>query len=267
MKEGHLEVFFSSLSRQTFDNFDVVVLNDNYGPLNKFKSKYSELNIIDLPYNGTIAKNREYVINFVKNSSYDIAIFGDSDDYFDANRIEKAVELLGENDIVVNDITLFDDGGIYDESYISKRVKNNSLIDIEFIKDKNIFGMSNTAVRLSIFGELNFNPDLIAVDWFLFSILLLNSATKAVFTTDTQTYYRQYADNTVGMKMLTKSSYIHGLVVKEKHYRALSSYNDCFIHLGDEVQKLARVAVSEELVEELNIVNSHPLWWENIRRI
>ncbi len=269
MEDSHLDDFFLSLSKQTYKDFDVVVLNDGYGSLEGFKTKYPDLNIVELLYSSTIAKNREYTINFVKRNSYDVAVFGDSDDYFDLSRIEKTIELLCENDIVVNDITLF--GGCCDvsdsKSYLSHRVKNNSHVDIEFIKDKNIFGMSNTAINLSILDEVEFDSGLIAVDWFLFSVLLLDKSNKAVFTSDTQTFYRQYDDNTVGMKVLTEESYRLGLKVKEKHYSALSDYSDCYISLMDDVKSMAEVAIDKEFIDQLNAENCHPVWWENIKII
>ena len=53
-------------------------------------------------------ENREKGINYCINQGYDILIFGDSDDYFSRNRVEKSIELLSKYSIVVNDLNLFD---------------------------------------------------------------------------------------------------------------------------------------------------------------
>ena len=104
-------------------------------------------NIIELIYSGTPSKNREYGINYCIENNYDVLIFGDSDDYFSDNRVELSLKMLKENDIVVNDISLFNDTGIYEEKYISNRLKDNSKISYEYIQNKNIFGLSNGGVN------------------------------------------------------------------------------------------------------------------------
>ena len=199
MKEQFLIDFFDSLSRQTYDKFDVIVVNDGYDNFYDVKMKYQNLSIIELPYSDTPAKNREYGINYCIDNKFDILIFGDSDDYFSNNRITKSVKLLSDHEIVVNDLTTFDKTGIIQHKYISNRVKNNSIINYSFIKDKNIFGMTNTAINLNILDKVKFDDSLVAVDWFMFKDLL-KLGHKAIFTNEIISYYRQYSDNTIGLR-------------------------------------------------------------------
>ena len=199
MKEQFLIDFFGSLSKQTDENFDVVVVNDGYRGFDKIKERYCELNIIELSCLRTPAKNREFGINFCKDEKYEVLIFGDSDDYFYDNRIELSLKHLQNFDIVVNDLNLFNESGIYEEKYISNRVENNSIVNYSFIKDKNIFGMTNTAINLNILDRVDFDDSLIAVDWFMFKDLL-KLAHKAIFTNEIISYYRQYSDNTIGLR-------------------------------------------------------------------
>ena len=199
MKEQFLNDFFDSLSRQTYDKFDVIVVNDGYDNFYDVKIKYQNLSIIELPYSDTPAKNREYGINYCIDNKFDILIFGDSDDYFSNNRITKSVKLLSDHEIVVNDLTTFDKTGIIQHKYISTRVKNNSIINYSFIKDKNIFGMTNTAINLNILDKVKFDDSLVAVDWFMFKDLL-KLGHKAIFTNEIISYYRQYSDNTIGLR-------------------------------------------------------------------
>ena len=198
IKVEYLYDFCDSLQSQTYKDFDIVVLNDGYKDFDKLKMKYKELSFIELKYSNTLAKNREYAINYVIDNNYDILIFGDSDDYFSHNRVEKSIELLNHYDIVVNDLSLFREEGIYCQKYISNRINNNVKIDFEFIKDKNIFGLSNTALNMYILDRVVFNQDLVAVDWFLFKKLLKNN-NSAIFTNETETFYRQYESNTLGL--------------------------------------------------------------------
>jgi len=198
MQKEYLIEFFNSLNSQTHKIFDIIVINDGYKNFEEVRNKYNDLNIIELKYSSTISKNREYGINYIIDNNYDILIFGDSDDYFKKNRIEKSLELLKFNDIVVNDLTLFDKNGIHKKKYISNRVQSNTIIKYDFIKDKNIFGLSNTALNINILDKVNFDNNLIAVDWYLYKKLLKSQA-KAIFTNTTETYYRQYDNNIVGL--------------------------------------------------------------------
>ncbi len=207
MKEQFLIDFFDSLSRQTYDNFDVVVVNDGYDNFYDVKIKYQNLSIIELPYSGTPAKNREYGINYCIECKYDILIFGDSDDYFSNNRVELSLNILNSNDIVVNDVSLFDDRGVYETMYISNRLSDNSKVNYSYIKNKNIFGLSNTALKINILSEVSFDKDLVAVDWYLYKGLLKNSC-KAIFTNKAITYYRQHKDNTVGLQAIKGKYYL-----------------------------------------------------------
>lgn len=206
-KNEYLITFFDSLEQQTYKNFDIIVVNDGYKNFEFLQQKYPNLKIIELPYKNTPAKNREYGINYCIDADYDILIFGDSDDYFAENRVAKSLELLKSYDIVVNDLSLFDDYSIYEEKYISHRVNNLSTIDLEFIKDKNIFGMTNTGLKLKNIKKVNFKDTIIAVDWYLFQNMLTQGL-KALFTNETISYYRQYENNIVGLSVEDNTYYL-----------------------------------------------------------
>lgn len=255
MNEQYLLDFFDSLQEQTYKDFDIVVVNDRYENFEKIKTMYnSTLSIIELKYSNTPAKNREYGINYCIDEGYDILIFGDSDDYFENNRVEKSLELLKECDIVVNDLSLFNESGVYEEKYLSHRLDNLEVIDFEFIKDKNIFGLSNTAIKLKGMGKTVIPDDLIAVDWYLFSILLRDGK-RAICTNETVSYYRQHEENIVGFKKFDEASFKKGVEVKMKHYKALNKKND---EVSLELKRLANISFNN-----IKIIDN-PLWWELI---
>ena len=205
--EEFLKPFFNSLSAQTFKNFDLVIVNDNFKNLNFYINLYSNLNIININSSNTPAKNREVGINYCLEKNYDILVFGDSDDYFKDNRIEKLLEFLIKADVVVNDLSLFDYNGIYEKNYLSNRVKNLDVIDFEFIKDKNIFGMTNTAVRLKGIERVSFSEEIISVDWYFFK-RMLRKGCKAIFTNETESFYRQHKNNTAGLSVKNNKYYL-----------------------------------------------------------
>ena len=247
--------FFDSLKEQTYKNFDVVVVNDGFDGFEGIVRKYSqELNIIELKYSNTPAKNREWGINYCIEKAYDVLIFGDSDDYFAKNRIEKSLELLEDNDIVVNDLSLFDENGVYEEKYLSNRLKNRQIVDFEFIKDKNIFGLSNSAIRLKYLDKILIDENLLAVDWYIFARMLLDGK-KAIFTNETVSYYRQHKKNMVGLRQLTEEVFQKSLFIKRKHYKSLKKL---YPKYSLELERLNNIGFAD-----LGHIN-YPLWWELI---
>jgi len=265
MNTRYLYDFFNSLNKQTYTKFDVIVVNDGYVGFKELTEKFNALNIIELQCSDSPAKNREFGINYVKNNNYDVLIFGDSDDYFDENRVQVSVELLTNIDIIVNDLTLFDDQqGPFLQKYISNRIHDGMEVKLDFIKDKNIFGLSNTAINVTILGEFSFDRDLIAVDWYLYSILLLHNR-KALFTNKTITYYRQYENNTVGIGLRTIESILKTIWIKENHYRLLKREDDCYISLYEDNCKLKKKIEDDPRLKELSDDVENPLWWENMK--
>ncbi|BCB96336.1 hypothetical protein JZK55_12580 [Dissulfurispira thermophila] len=259
--KDYLHTFIESLKQQTYKNFDIIVVNDNYEDFEEIKRLYdSDLNIIELKYSDTIAKNREYGINYCISNGYDIIIFGDSDDYFANNRVEKSIELLERYDIVVNDLSLFNDNGVYEENYISYRLNNLSLLDYSFIRNKNIFGFTNTALRLIDVKSVNIPEDLIAIDWYLFSILLLEGK-SVIFTNDTVTYYRQHPQNTAGLGQINVQTYMKCIDVKKRHFLTL---NRLFGGYESEISYLYGLS-DFDIAKLLSDANRDKLlWWELI---
>ena len=203
-----LDLFFNSLSSQTYKDFDLIIINDNFNNLEVYQKLYSNLNFIIINSSNTPAKNREVGINYCIDCEYKYLIFGDSDDYFQNNRIEKSLELLKQTDVVINDLSLFNNKeGLYEKNYISNRLKNLEAVDLEFIKDKNIFGMSNSAIKLQNIKKICFKKDLVAVDWYFFR-KILKQGLKALFTNETVTFYRQYENNTIGLNTRNNKYYL-----------------------------------------------------------
>lgn len=268
MKEAYLFDFFESLTKQDCTCFDIIVLNDGYGSIDKFISLYPKLNIIELIYTDTPAKNREYSLNYIKNLDYEVIIFGDSDDYFKSNRVSHSINLLSTYDIVVNDVSLFSENDIYQTNYMSNRIPNNSVITSEFIRDKNVFGLSNTAIltnSINDIDKINFDENLIALDWYFFSMLLAKGK-KAIFTSDTCTYYRQHENNTVGLNQISASSVINIINIKKAHYKLAMDFDNRLKSLHvifDELsQKISNKTCLSTFLNNINNSQKFPLWWE-----
>ncbi|WP_029846620.1 NeuD/PglB/VioB family sugar acetyltransferase [Vibrio parahaemolyticus] len=272
INEEYVHDYFNSLEHQTVQGFDVILVNDGFGDLNVFKNLYSNLNIIELESAGNIAKNREVMCQFALKNQYEAAVFADIDDHFSENRIAHSLELLREYDVVVNDLTAFNENKELAVQILSSRITDGDEISLDFIRDKNLFGLSNTAIRLVGLeaDTFRFPRTLIAVDWFLFTRLLYQSK-RAVFTNQAITFYRQHQENTVGIGDVTKESLKQSLKVRETHYKHMLTISDAFQAEFDSNHKLMAQLnqVDEcEKILKLNQTNSSSplLWWEIIRK-
>lgn len=251
--EKFLLPFLNSLNNQTYKEFDLVVVNDGLKNFNQFINEFSKLNFIELNSSYSHIKNREIGINYCIKKKYNFLIFGDSDDYFNSNRIETSIKLLKKNDIIINDLSTFNENGVIENKYFSNRLKNYQKINFNFIEDKNIFGLSNTSLCLNNLPELEFPNNIIALDWYIFSMFLIKGK-KAIFTNDTLSFYRQHKKNFVGLKKIDIASFKKGLDIKIEHYKALSKFNTKF------KVKLEKTYKRKFTTKDIEF----PLWWEQI---
>lgn len=266
LDDNYLLDFFHSLDNQTFKNFDLIVVNDGYKNFDKIRNKFNNLNIKELNFSDTPAYNRQHGINYIKESGYENIIFGDSDDYFSPNRVEIINKKLNNFDIVVNDISLFNKDGIYSKKYLSNRIKNETIISFDFIKDKNIFGMSNTASKVKLLENIKIPQDIVAIDWYIFSLLLLKTG-RTIFTNETQTFYRQHEDNIIGLGRLNKEIFQQGVFIKLKHYELLYKEDKQFKSCFKDMLALRDIISSKEVnLDSLKKIEN-PFWWEQIKLI
>ena len=277
--EEFLSSFFVSLQNQTCKDFDVLVINDGISNFQTIKERYFDLNIIEVISLSSPAKNREVGIKKAIELGYKYIIFGDSDDYFSFNRIGETIKSLEKNDFVFNDLTLFSTK-YKNKSFLSKSIKNIRLIQ-ENILNSNVFGFSNIGIRSDIINpNINFDSNLIAVDWFFTSTLLIQKNYRIIFLDNVQTFYRQHSTNTVGMSLILTNQKLNlGLNVKLNHYSALIIF--CQINnLYDKVQtfenKLMQIQQLKYKLQDtlflkryIEVVNYHLKdifsgWWSEI---
>ena len=260
--EKYLRKFLESLNNQTEKNFDLIVINDKYGNLEKIQKRFPCLSIIDVPYSSTISKNKEFGIRYAKNAGYEFLVFCDSDDYFSHNRVKKSVDFLKSGyDIVCNDISLFEKESIYKNKYFSNHLENKTNIDLSFLEDKNIMGFTNTSISLNNLDIPEFLPTLIASDWFFFTNLMRNGA-SAIFTNEMISYYRQHKNNTIGIGNLNLSVYRSTVDIKLQHYRIFEHLYPC---LGKLISSPKLKNPDEHLQLLLDNRINNPFWLEEVR--
>ncbi len=269
--EAYLDDFLTSLTAQDYKDFDVIILNDGLEDCDEILSTYDDLNICIVPADGTPAQVRETGIRYLCAKDYKMAIFGDSDDYFAPNRIRELLFCLKNNDIALNELTVVDnEKNEIQKHYLSKRLIDGQSITFDYIRDKNCFGLSNTAAHVSLLMHICIPNDIIAVDWYLFSVLLMSGA-RAVFTSATETFYRQYPNNLVGIGVLDERKILTCIRAKSIHYNALREKDFQFTKLADQFICLEEKLLADKEIRDaycskihaLNVVN--PLWWENFQ--
>jgi len=263
MKQTYLMDFFKSLQLQSEKKFDIVVVNDGYTNLKSLTRCFGMLRIIELKHRQTPAKNREFGINYCLEAGYDVIVFGDSDDFFDRHRVRCSLRGLHYCDIVINDMVLVDNHKkALDKNYLSRRIEDRQRIDRTYIKEKNIFGLSNTAINTKKIKHIILPSNLVAVDWYLFSVLLYDKRV-ALFLQRPLTFYRQYCDNTVGIgSQANQKKLDHIISVKRVHYDRMRVVDTIFEEFFEKYALLEEKRKNGMKIEGAYIKN--PLWWEEV---
>jgi len=266
----YLKDFFISLDDQTIEEFDTLIINDdfheelkNYGYDGNIMYNTDELNVFEV---------RKMIIDYSNQNNYDLLIFADADDVMANNRIEIIIESF-ENDIsfFYNDLYLLSDRS----TDFFKGKLPNSITDVEKIKEYNFLGMSHTALNIKkekeILNKMPITNKMITFDWYIHSYLLLKGGCgKKV---NTITYYRTYDNNTAGFtNYLTEKKLKMGLTVKKYHYEFMNQFDESYKVLLDKIKKLEEELKNPQFKEKyINYINlKYPdsvFWWENIKTL
>ncbi|MDB4060502.1 hypothetical protein N9515_00915 [Vicingaceae bacterium] len=268
----YFEDFVSSINRQTCKEFHLLIYNDGVvGLVSMIGIINVKFSVVDLPEGLSIADNRTFVLENLRNSEFKYAVFGDSDDYFPSNRVEVNRKYLEDYDVVVNDIHLVNmNKDLLISDYFE--LENNKEINFIDLKDKNCCGLGNTAIQITSLPEnITFNSSIAAVDWMLYSRILLE-AKAAIYTNETFIYYRQHHLNAIGLKSITKDRLMQGVGIKLNHYKNLEKeFKICKVELM-EFRKLSHFCKKEENLDNylekiLSLNLNRPMWWEEIKTL
>ena len=258
-----------SAKMQTRQDFDILVVNDGCDS-ESIKAALPKLNVIIINAADGFSANRTQGIEYAKAHNYEYLLFCDADDTFSPVRYEHTIEAFEQSDadIIVSNLNIVDEKlNILIKDYFSKEIPLSCWIDANFVQDKNIFGMSNTAIRLSALHHPINIPETPIVDWYLFTTLLLDGL-NAWYTKESFVGYRQYSDNMIGINKFDVTSVRNLTTLKLNHYKLLIEngrseyqglYNDTarLLHLTDE-------EIENIIGKEINI-HPQPLWWQIIK--
>jgi len=256
--------FIKSLRNQTDQNFQILIVNEG---CNIFDFDLSGFDFVVLNDGGSISKNREILIHEADKLQYEWIVFADADDWFEANRIEIIRSLILEYDIIANEIVPFSGRQYFDPKF--QRVLGKfQQIDLNFVFDKNLFGLSNVACRTRFLKDIFIPSEIIAVDWYQFT-KAIQSGAKACFTAKTKTYYRQWAENIIGMDKITDKEINTGVQAKYFHYKYLINTDPWYKKNLPWINKIYLQIKSSEFDSYIDKVRKSrqktTFWWENIK--
>ncbi len=246
--ENYIKDYCNSIQSQDTDEYDILILNDRYEELFPFYHK--KITLINIEKNLTPAEIRMLGIKYAIDNNYKYIIFSDIDDYFSSNRISLSKEKLIKYDFVYNNYILIDSFGNIISKYCSTYFKiKKEIISFLDIVDKNIIGFGNSGVKVKKLDNLYIPKEILAVDWWIYSILLLNSC-KGRYILKAINYYRQYENNLGISTNLNKNKLLNGIRVKQIHYKNL------LIYCEDRKMKEATKIYSKKL-EEIDTLNKY----------
>lgn len=218
----YIDFLIFNLNNQSDLNYCVLFFNDGVKHLEHY------LKEIRVPYfiydiQGLNPKEIRFKgLELLKALSFKKIIFQDSDDGLSTNRIEVTSKLLDSFPLVVNDLDLMNDkGDVFKKNIWKNRFNQKNEFYHRDISCSNFVGLGNTSIRKELLNYLPKCPqsNIIAVDWFLFYVLLKNSNSLAYRTSLCKSMYRQHESNTVGLKKAS-NEFINK--VKKLHQRALN---------------------------------------------
>lgn len=216
--EEFLPDYINSLKTQDDHDFDVLILNDAAdGSLRELFPK--EVKWIDIKDRLSFGAIRMVGVNYAMSNKYDFLIFSDLDDYFSENRVRLTKKVLARFDFAFTELQVINKNkSVLIDHYLKKTGINPYPKSIGEIIDRNYYGLSHTAVRTIALERLYIPNNIEVVDWWIFSIVLLQGY-HGCFIPDSLTFYRQSDNNFVGIgNPLDDERLGRGINVKMAHY-------------------------------------------------
>ena len=271
--EPYISDFLHSLSKQKDKNFALFLLNDGLPDIGRF------LEAIDFPVKvlektGHPAALRKAGIQWVVSEGVERIVFADADDYFADNRIEISKKMMVDHDVVCNELLLIGQEYPQPVPMLGGLLKDEMEITTEDIVNGNCLGLSNTSIKVDKISELmsEIPDDITAFDWIFFT-LCLHAGAKAIFTNNTQTYYRQHGDNIGSPCAFSEEQILRGARVKRDHYNFLSKHYDRYDKLSKKYERLYSRLQSDVLLKDdyckairMNATDVS-IWWEPIKTL
>lgn len=262
----YFDEYCECIFNQTYKNFDLLLINDGCD-LAYVREKFRMFNLKILEPKRNPIKNREYGIKYAFEHEYECLIFCDIDDCFKYTRIQKIIDNIKNADIVAHDLNIVDDSrNTLINDYFSFSINSKTIIDADFIKEKNCLGLSNTAIKLQDKAVVEFPEDVIIGDWYYYTICLRRGL-SVKYIAESLTDYRQHSNNLIGIDDFTEELFMKLVKLKINHYLKISDVYPEYVLQLFQTKKLQELSLDDirKLITKNKKINPHPLWWENVK--
>lgn len=258
--------FYKCLKEQTFKDFDLLIVNDGCDRL-LLSETFSEFSYKIIESTLSPSKNRELGINYAYNNKYEKLIFCDIDDWFHPLRFELSLKLLETSDIAVNNLNIVGENrDMLCNNYFSYNVNENTVIDNAFLDDKNLLGLSNTAIKVQKKAVVEFPEKLSIGDWYYYAVCVERGLTIK-YCDEALTDYRQHGNNLIGIDDFSVELFRKLIILKIEHYDYMSRIYPRFLYFLKTTKKMEFLSDFQiaSLIDKNKKINPHPLWWENVK--
>lgn len=263
--EKFLNDFSIGLSKQTDNEFDLLIINDN------LETPQLENIIADTvcisAHKKTPIENREFIIEYAIEHNYEYLIFADCDDIPCENRIGTIKKYLNVYDAVVHNMSVINKSGdIITQEFINFRKK---YIEISDILKSNFVGLGNSGFRVTYLkNSLPIPSKCFAVDWWL-GLNVLFSGGRMGYINQCLTLYRQYDNNMANVIEYDESDLFKEYSLKKKIYSDLAKrYPSHKIALLNEL-KYIEETIAFFVSENVSLINTSVIhrWWDLLNNI
>ena len=201
--EKYLEKCLNSLVNQTYQNIEIIVVDDgstdNSGRIaDDFALKYDIIKVIHTK-NGGLSAARNVGI---ENAGGEYIAFVDSDDWVDVNTFEQLYNLISKGDFGFSSCGMIEEFGTETEQHFET-------IEFEVCNQKELFNLildtdyvcgyaCNKLFRRDIIGELRFDENLLSCEDIDFCARFACKCESAIYTKTPFYHYRQRTDSMTG---------------------------------------------------------------------
>lgn len=240
-QEKHIEKALKSIIDQTFEPYEILIINDastdkTQDKCKKFKMLYKNIKIINLTKNMGVSNARNIGID---NANGDYIHFMDSDDTIEKDMYENIIDEIGnkEKDLIIT-------GTRYNENnkiniYIPQKCEINTLNEMkDFIKDNCISGRRDifNVVWNKLYkrdfllkNDIRFDKDITFGEDFLFNLKCMkNTNSIYIINKAYYNYMRRLNEETLKMKFLRNKIQLRRLFYKKwiEFYKAYDIYEN-----------------------------------------
>lgn len=258
--------YIESLKNQTHRDFTLFLACDGFKPA---ASEVSGLPVEMRDFQGTPVQVRKDALKWCAEEGIDGIIWGDADDIFTPNRVERFASAFKTHPLIFHDMTLFSENPKLGKPMIGNRLRDGQLVTAQDVVEFNLLGLSNTGFKTDLIqGHLNSIPDhLVAFDWTFFSLIMTNG-TNAYYMSEALTEYRQHPKSLTSIESPSPESIRLAVKVKSQHFEVLAQSNPKLKSLASSFKNLEIMLkangpdATKYVQQAMSRQKPGTLWWE-----